>query len=1355
MKITSITLLLLFILHGNLKAQFETPVLIGTNILLLGQGDVDNDGDTDFYYSTSGFQNLRSFCGWMENNGGEISTFDRWLVVSDLDFVCHDALDMNGDGNLDFLGIRFGSEIGWYVNNNSSTSWEWTTSGLEANSFEPYDYDRDGDIDITIFYSNAQREVFLNDGTGNFDPSSILVNNNFLYTPKYNDVNADIDGDGLADGAKYHCLSSFQGVCISPGIGLILSSLNYGIAGYEYLGEALNPIVVYDLDQSGYADVLFSLQIDNDVQFYLAMDPYINGFNPILQADLNFHPTILVSDFDNDGDFDILSTTMGAGDTSGNTSVSYLVFDQNQLTEGTFSTLNYNPPVYASPVNGFQNHTEAFDLYLDGTIDLFNHSHAINVQNIDGDFEYHKLTGFSVLYDVPSPFGDSADMKIGIDVDGDQIEDLINYGFTEISGSYVTFDNNLEIETVNPLTIEPTETGVYDVLYVDYNNDDLTDIIFSTSTSIVTYMATENGIIPDQEINLNQYSLQLRWEDINLDGNYELLLTSYVDNALELSQFVLYVNNGIFDESPTYLFEYYTSWTFNYLDGDLDGDLDVILPFPGIWWQNDGNGVFTELEILPQSLQLFYSYGIQKEFGDLNGDGILDRVEDNWGSEFEPAQGIVALQGANGTGFTTVHNQYYLHDFNGDGITDILSLFSYADEIFNDNYYVINYGSPYGILIESEELSLSVIPGDVKLAGYADLNNDGLDDIIWTSVINVDSGAFAYEYGLYYCSVNASETAASITGRAFLDYNQDGVWAYGEPEIDGVTILVNDDQVVINANGFYGAYLPLGNYDVSVTYDADIWTLTTNSTYNLTLDEGNPNLQNVNFGFFPASPQPNVELGMIFQSSPCGELQAGVLFMQNTGNIPLDGDLTLNLDELTSFYETTNQQGVTFSSFPIPKWTFNDLLPGATFNVNVLINYPGVENIGESLEHALEFCAVDENSVPIECFELDWQETITCSYDPNDIHVDPKGYLDEGFILNGTPLEYTINFQNTGNDYAYNVEILNQLSENMDVSTFELLEWSHEVFAYVDENKVIHFIFPGIYLTYSDINLMESMGYVRYRILPLPDLDGGTPLPNSAEIYFDNNPAIYTNTVINTIFDCNMMGNLELEDAVICTGSILEFTPDLFYVDEFVWTINGNQVSANSSYVFEATDTGVFDFSLNISNDLCEFDFNSQFTVIEGPSLPIITQDGGTLSVDGVTGNIQWYLNNELIEGATESTIQIEQSGNYHVTVTDECVLSTAPTYFNYTSVYELQGASILGYPNPCADVCYISLPSGFVPADIRINDPLGRELKVPYELQGQQLQLDVSGISKGHYSLRIIDHSSLPLFVQFIKGEL
>jgi hypothetical protein len=49
------------------------------------------------------------------------------------------------------------------------------------------------------------------------------------------------------------------------------------------------------------------------------------------------------------------------------------------------------------------------------------------------------------------------------------------------------------------------------------------------------------------------------------------------------------------------------------------------------------------------------------------------------------------------------------------------------------------------------------------------------------------------------------------------------------------------------------------------------------------------------------------------------------------------------------------------------------------------------------------------------------------------------------------------------------------------------------------------------------VNYVGSQGYVRYRIRPKADLPFGTTIENTAGIYFDANPAVITNTTLNTI----------------------------------------------------------------------------------------------------------------------------------------------------------------------------------------------------------------------------------------------
>lgn len=63
---------------------------------------------------------------------------------------------------------------------------------------------------------------------------------------------------------------------------------------------------------------------------------------------------------------------------------------------------------------------------------------------------------------------------------------------------------------------------------------------------------------------------------------------------------------------------------------------------------------------------------------------------------------------------------------------------------------------------------------------------------------------------------------------------------------------------------------------------------------------------------------------------------------------------------------------------------------------------------------------------------------ITGSYDPNDKSNSPLGIDSIHLVTPGTPIDYTIRFQNTGNDTAFKVVIIDTLSNDFDLSTLEL-----------------------------------------------------------------------------------------------------------------------------------------------------------------------------------------------------------------------------------------------------------------------------------------------------------------------------
>jgi hypothetical protein len=144
-------------------------------------------------------------------------------------------------------------------------------------------------------------------------------------------------------------------------------------------------------------------------------------------------------------------------------------------------------------------------------------------------------------------------------------------------------------------------------------------------------------------------------------------------------------------------------------------------------------------------------------------------------------------------------------------------------------------------------------------------------------------------------------------------------------------------------------------------------------------------------------------------------------------------------------------------------------------------------------------------------------ETVFGSYDPNDKQVKPST-LHPDLASQSPYLEYTIRFQNTGNYPASFVRITDTLSELLDLSTVEILDYSHEPMMWqVKPNRVLDFFFNPINLPDSVNNEPASHGFVRFRIKPLPGLALNDAIPNNADIFFDFNAPVRTNTATMSV----------------------------------------------------------------------------------------------------------------------------------------------------------------------------------------------------------------------------------------------
>jgi uncharacterized repeat protein (TIGR01451 family) len=138
------------------------------------------------------------------------------------------------------------------------------------------------------------------------------------------------------------------------------------------------------------------------------------------------------------------------------------------------------------------------------------------------------------------------------------------------------------------------------------------------------------------------------------------------------------------------------------------------------------------------------------------------------------------------------------------------------------------------------------------------------------------------------------------------------------------------------------------------------------------------------------------------------------------------------------------------------------------------------------------------------------------SYDPNDKQVSARR-LTPPQAAAGSWLTYTIRFQNTGNDTAFDVRILDTLRAQVQRGTVEVLAASHPLTWQLRGEGILDFRFVNILLPDSGRNEAASHGFVQYRVRVRPTLVAGDSVANAADIYFDYNAPVRTNTALTRV----------------------------------------------------------------------------------------------------------------------------------------------------------------------------------------------------------------------------------------------
>jgi uncharacterized repeat protein (TIGR01451 family) len=352
-----------------------------------------------------------------------------------------------------------------------------------------------------------------------------------------------------------------------------------------------------------------------------------------------------------------------------------------------------------------------------------------------------------------------------------------------------------------------------------------------------------------------------------------------------------------------------------------------------------------------------------------------------------------------------------------------------------------------------------------------------------------------------------------LSGTVTFDIDSSGTFTSGDSPMPGRKILLLPDSVIsiTDANGNYFFSVDSGQYTISMYPDTN-WFVTT-SPQQITIAVDTTDIPLLDFGLQPLVDEYNVYTTITPGIPRCGTNMAYTITYTNNSTTSIDGQVYAVIDTGLTYISSVPPYDVL--SNDTMYWNYTGLAVNNSATILLTVSIPSVA--GDTITTAVGVNAISGGS-EVAAFTNSNSAVIRCSFDPNDKSVEPAGVGSANFVLINGYLEYLVRFQNTGNDTAFTVMILDTISESLDMSTFNVVAVSHAVETHIYGN-VAEFRFNNILLADSFVNEPASHGFVKYRIKPFSNSTVGTRVENVAGIYFDLNQPVITNTTINTLTD--------------------------------------------------------------------------------------------------------------------------------------------------------------------------------------------------------------------------------------------
>ncbi len=1172
----------------SLFGQFSPENIIFQNELnnpsSIQLADFDDDGDPDII---SAIQNSNQVI-WYRNEGQGVYS-DFMVLIDDIEEVTSAfAIDIDNDGDLDMLTTRIYStsnRLAWYENTDGQGT--YSDENLIGGSDDPYtaiaikDIDGDGDVDIVSTKFGYQLHIFLNvDGAGDFSQTVYLNDNGSfadIQAVEINDLDGDGDNDIIYSRGNQKEISWFEN---TDGAG------TFGDKKVAYAGSSTNwyeLLLSKDIDGDGDNDILFYNPYENITIGWLEnLDGQGNFSGQNLISGEFFSRVLYLEDMDLDGDLDVLTTAHHN-----------LVWFENTNGQGQYSSENVIPLLIENPYT-----IGVGDLDTDGDLDLITHSFS------DNEIAWMENDG-TTNFNIKNTFFTGINGGIEVqtyDLDGDNDLDIL---FGSIFNGKIIWQENIDGEAniLESHVITTDGDEIRDIAAADLDGDGDLDVYAGSwslgETKIMWYENLDGlGNFSDEIIlteNLSRVN-SVHAADIDGDGDLDMLGGAWVIDGLNV-----YKNTdglGNFD-TGTEISNITKVSCIQTFDIDVDGDLDIVACFYStdqiIWFENtNGNGDFgtgTVISNTADGAQFVHP-------ADLDLDGDLDLIVANSvGNEivwFENQDGVGTFGVAQIISTDVDSPKSAIgFDLDGDGDLDILSASTFDDKI--SWFENLNGQGDFGSAI--------LIDNDFDGAYYAtagDIDSDGDLDVL-AAALNGD------KISLYKNNINN----ALIKGQVFWDENENGI-------LDNMEVGLNQQLVSLQPTsnswssglGLFNFLVTDGNYDLTCT-PTDGWEFTTDATVSINYSSANGVLVQ-NFGLKADQAISAATIDLTSAPTRCGFEVPFWINYDDTGNQNVNGVITLNLDDLVTYQNAEPMPNQINGNELV--WNISDLPPTYNDKIYLFLEMPDVNSLGETITMESTIDLTDVNGNIISTSNHQFESVINCAYDPNDKLVEPNFEDYDNYTLFGDTLIYTIRFQNTGTDTAFNIRLEDQLDIDLDWSTFTPLVGSHPFEVYLDDNGKLKFYFNDILLPDVNTNEPESHGFVKYQILPKANLSENTIIDNMAEIYFDFNPPILTNVTSN-IMVLEYPIDVDILAPLCFGGGDGSISLNFPFGDEF------NYVWDNGSTEINLVGLPGGAYTVTVTDEYGQVVADSTFTIVAPSEIELTTSSMGTTTLGSMDGS--------------------------------------------------------------------------------------------------------------------------------------